>query len=69
MQRAGRASQVYDRPSLRPHSTNQSDGGGIYTVIGEEARQLPTQNRASLQHAAHTPGGTHHSKPGSPLWD
>lgn len=55
MQRAGRVSQAYDRPSLHPHSANQSDGGGTYTVTGGEERQLPTLNRASLQHAARAP--------------
>lgn len=55
MQSAGCVSQAFDRPSLCPHSTNRSDSGGVYTVTGEEARQLPTQNKASLQHAAHIP--------------
>lgn len=52
MQSTGRVSQAYDRPSLCPHSTNQSDSRGVYTVTGEEGK-LPTQNKASLQHAAH----------------
>lgn len=56
MQKAqeGSLSQAYDRPSLHPHSANQWDGGGIYTVTGgrEKEAAAHTKQGVPTAHAA-----------------